>query len=395
MKTKVLLLFFTIFYFQIVNAFVVDGINYNILSGTNVEVGSNTTLNGAITIPSNVVDNGITYTVSKIRQHAFLYSNITSISIPITVTIIGDSAFSNCQGLTNVVIPNSVTSLAGGIFYGCHNLTTAILPNSIIEIPAYTFWNCLSLTNVTYPNSITSIGEGAFAGCGNLTSINIPNSVTSIGNSAFSGTKITSIILPNSITSISDSLFQSCSFLQNITSITSIGGWAFSNCYSLTTVSIPNSVSSIGYSAFRDCTGLTSIICDITTPLVISILDFSNVYGNCILYVPDGSEAIYEAAPIWTYFSPIFPISALGLENFHNNFKVDFYPNPTNDVLNINSKTTILSADLFDLNGRKILSINPNSLDFKINLDAYESGIYLLKVDSDDGSSIQKIIKTN
>lgn len=83
----------------------------------------------------------------------------------------------------------------------------------------------------------------------------------------------------------------------------------------------------------------------------------------------------------------------LSLEELNYGSDVTVYPNPTNDVLNINSKTTILSADLSDLNGRKILSIKPNSIDFKINLDSFDSGIYLLKTYSDSGSSIQKIIK--
>lgn len=134
------------------------------------------------------------------------------------------------------------------------------------------------------------------------------------------------------------------------------------------------------------------------------------IASSGITTIPTGSNVTLDANPLTdgyvlldtgfeTQLNSIFlakvqtPCALLGLHENEFEKSISIYPNPTNDVLNIYSKTTILSADLFNLNGRIILSINPNSLDFKINLDAYESGIYLLKVDSDNGSSIQKIIK--
>jgi hypothetical protein len=85
-----------------------------------------------------------------------------------------------------------VTSIGNRAFYNCSSLTSITIPNSVTSIGDYAFAYC-SLTSVTIPNSVTSIGNNAFAYC-SLTSVTIPNSVTSIGDYAFrSCSSLTSI----------------------------------------------------------------------------------------------------------------------------------------------------------------------------------------------------------
>ena len=228
--------------------------------------------------------------------------NLTSVTIPNSVTSIGSSAFYGCRGLTktnytgdiagwcginfgfgranptaysynlyindvevkDLVIPNSITSIGNYAFSGCSGLTSITIPNSITSIGNYAFSGCSGLTSITIPNSITSIGDGAFSGCCGLTSITIPNSVTSIGDCAFRGcSSLTSVTIPNNVTSIGDRAFSSCRGLTSVTipnSVTSIGSYAFYGCRGLTSVTIPNSVTSIGYEAFDGCSGLTSVV---------------------------------------------------------------------------------------------------------------------------------------
>ena len=193
--------------------------------------------------------------VRSIGTRAFYNNNLTSVTIPNSVTSIGDYAFSN-NNLSSVTIPNSVTSIGDFAFYN-NNLTSVTIPNSVTSIGDYAFSNN-NLTSVTIPNSVTSIGDYAFYN-NNFTSVTIPNSVTSIGNFAFSYNNLTSVTIPNSMTSIRDYAFSNNN-LTSVTipnSVTSIGDYAFYN-NNFTSVTIPNSVTSIGNFAFS-YNNLTSV----------------------------------------------------------------------------------------------------------------------------------------
>ena len=93
--------------------------------------------------------------------------------------------FYNCKNLTSVTIPDSITSIGVGAFSECEKLTTIRLPNSITEIPEYAFSKCKNLTTITIPDSVTSIGNGAFSYCENLNNVTIPARVTNLGEHVF------------------------------------------------------------------------------------------------------------------------------------------------------------------------------------------------------------------
>ena len=136
------------------------------------------------TMPENtsiIIKEGTKY----ISEYAFEdQTNLTSITIPESVTSIGYYAFSG-TGLTSVTIPSSVTSIEGYVFYDCRTLTSVTIPSSVTSIKEYAFAHCWGLTSVSIPSSVTCIREFAFLTCTSLTTVIIPSSVTSIGDYAF------------------------------------------------------------------------------------------------------------------------------------------------------------------------------------------------------------------
>jgi hypothetical protein len=295
---KKLLLLFTVLILTLsarATDFTVNSVAYTITDATNKTVaigtGSNTPAistytNGTFAIPSSVIDNGITYTVTAVGNYA-LYNcfNLTSVTIPSSVTSIGDNAFKGCSGLTSVTIPELITSIGNDAFNYCLNLMSITIPESVTFIGNDAFYSCVSLTSVTIPSSVTSIGFDVFFYCTGLTSVTIPSSVTSIGAAAF----------------------YECRNLKSVTipsSVTSIGMFAFSNCYGLTSVTIPSSITSIGADAFRTCYGLTAIYTNNVDPSKVTLGDsvFIGVAGNCVLCVPVGAKSAYQTAKQWEEF---------------------------------------------------------------------------------------------
>lgn len=206
-----------------------------------------------ISIPSSVV---------KIADAAFVNCTaLESISLPSALTTLGQQAFYNCENLNNVAIPNGVTTIEASAFYNCKSLATLVLPSKITSIKSYAFYGCKKLTSIILPVTLTQIGTAAFRSSG-LVSITIPSGVTSVLEYAFfECTSLTNANIPSSITSISAYTF-SGSALKSIsipTSVKSIGEGAFSYCTMLTSVTIPNSVTDIGSSAFAFCEKLASV----------------------------------------------------------------------------------------------------------------------------------------
>jgi hypothetical protein len=227
--------------------------------------------------------------VTKIGFDAFLGYNITSITIPDSVTWIADRAFYNCESLSSVIIGDGVTAISFCAFLGCYSLTSITIPDSVTSIGTDAFEGCSSLTSIMIPDGVTTIGHGTFSYCSSLTSVTIPDSVTTIGNSAFSNCRsLTSVTIPENVTAI--------------------GNYAFCFCHSLTNVTIPENVATIGYSAFA-WTGLASIYCKAVTPPTIILSDdgfwgaFDWQATNRIIYVPMESVEAYQSAEGWSNYA--------------------------------------------------------------------------------------------
>ena len=301
----------------------------------------------SLTLPSSV---------TRIGDYAFYKcSGLTSLTLPSSVTSIGEFAFMYCSGLTSLTIPSGVTSIGMSAFEYCSSLTSLTLPSSVNEIGIYAFHGCSGLTSLTLPSSVTSsIRDYIFDGlkeCNyfidsdletylahthdwkyipvdeikyyhngqELTKLEIPSGVDKIGSYSFyKGVNLTSLTLPSSVTSLDRSAFEGCSGLTSLTlpsSVTTIGGSAFEGCSGLTSLALPSSVTAIGGSAFEGCSGLTSIYVSWESPLSIAASTFKDANTEkCILYVPKGTYDDYWLSN-WGIFANIVEYDATGIDH--------------------------------------------------------------------------------
>ena len=219
-----------------------------------------------VAVPRGMTSLTIPNTVTSIGNGSFINSAITTLTIPNTITSIGNEAF-RYSAIANLTIPNSVTNLGQGIFRDCAQLVTVVLPSNMTAIPDNMFHGS-SLQHITIPDSVKIIGNHSFEFT-NLTSIIIPEGVTTIGSSAFAGgwppfgrlMAITSITLPSTLTSIGENAFS----LTELTSIeipsgiTVIESNTFFGSLDLASVTLPNTVTEIRSAAFG-FTNLASIV---------------------------------------------------------------------------------------------------------------------------------------
>jgi len=253
--------------FTVTVAAATNTFSFDLTTGTITEYNGTDTV---VVIPSKI--NGVT--VTTIGTDAFLGLNITSVTIPASVTEIGSNAFAGCTNLTSVHYAGDWSNLT--IQSGNPAVQDAanaplfdfeFIPpdNTAVIVTNYKYNGAAA--DVTIPSRyqgkpVTTIGHAAFFNSA-VTSVTIPDSVTSISDEAFINCpKLTNISIPNSVTYIGFSAFSSCTSLKSITlpsSLSFISGALFLGCSQLTTIHIPVSVTSIGNNAFADCPSLMTV----------------------------------------------------------------------------------------------------------------------------------------
>ena len=160
--------------------FEIDDVTYEWTREMNVKVtGYNGTLS-SLTIPPSVEHNGVPYNVTEIGQEAFKDNN-SLVSIDLLpeaghITVIGARAFKGCTNLSdndNRCLPASLTTIEEEAFSGC-NLTKITIPETVTSIGEGAFSDCTSLTSVTLPASVPSWGGNPFVGCNENLIIYVP-----------------------------------------------------------------------------------------------------------------------------------------------------------------------------------------------------------------------------
>ena len=167
---------------------VIDGFKYLLDSDTKTATLVETELYGGdIVIPESVkAKDGNVYKITIIGDKCFFWKSFTSITIPSSVTSLGDDCFNGCTSLKSITIPSSVTTLGKKCLASCFELTSITIPSSVTKLGDACFSGCYNLTSITIPSSVTKLGDLCFETCAKLTSITIPSSVTYLGSDCFS-----------------------------------------------------------------------------------------------------------------------------------------------------------------------------------------------------------------
>jgi len=268
---------------------------------TSVE-GFDTTKTKKITLPETVTTIGDS---AFATYDNFSYSVLEEVTLPRNLKYIGAGAFENCYFLTSIDIPESVTKIGNGAFYGCDNLKN-ISVKSDIDIGNKAFgdrYNLIPAISKTYedsqsdffvwngwvfeyngnsqnpaiPSGTVGIYDDVFAYSG-ITSVTIPEGVKYINYGAFQQcTTLKNIKLPNSLVRINASAFKECTSLSALSlgeGLKTIDSEVFKGCVGLKTVALPSKLETLEYEAFEDCSNLENV----TFPNTLTTADESAFY---------------------------------------------------------------------------------------------------------------------
>ena len=206
--------------------------------------------------------------VSKIAKCAFRkQKTLSTVTMNVLVTEIGDQAFENCEALCGVGIPRPAPGQTGLLrighqaFAGCPKLETCYLPDGVQELGRWAFSNCVSLADLSLPDSITVMYDHVFNDCEALVKMEFPKKMTAVPAGTFAFCcALREVLLPEGITEIHAEAFKNCTALHEIAlpeSLTLISADAFSGS-GLRKIRIPANVQTLAH-AFRNCPELTEI----------------------------------------------------------------------------------------------------------------------------------------
>lgn len=277
----------------------------------------NCSTNGSM-ITENIERVTIGDEVQKLPSNFVSGSKITSLSIPSSLSFIGNNAFSNCSNLSNINVDSNntvfdsrdscnaiINTTTNTLLVGCVN---TVIPSTVTAINNNAFYGCSELTNVIIPNSINTIGSSAFSGCSNLVSVtSMAVDPPSINYNSFDCYNTATLYIPRKnyyayinaygwreftniqgtydfksdgiyydftsdstvcMSGVDDNYFSDCGDVIIPESVcydgkdyivNTIDDKAFYNCSGLTSVIIPNTITTIGDYAFYGCSGLSSL----------------------------------------------------------------------------------------------------------------------------------------
>ena len=220
-------------------------------------IGFKGTENEELVIPETFnSEDGVWYRVTEIDLFAFASCyELTSITLPSSITRVGEFAFLNCPKLKRVNIEslsgwcnidfdnqyaNPLSNRFSSLYLNNEKLSVIDIPEGVNEIKPYAFFGCRSIESVNVPGSVVKINESAFLDCRSLKSITFSQGLKSIGRGSFAYCMaLESLILPDGFTDTE---------------------WlAFYHCYQISSLVVPESMEFFGDLTFSWCVRLSKI----------------------------------------------------------------------------------------------------------------------------------------
>ena len=235
--------------------FFLDYVKYKIVDSHLEVIGCDKVeLLTTVKLYADVKIDGVSLKTRIIKNGIFAGSPIQRITIPSTVTKIGDGCFKNCNSLMRVDLPENLITLGEGCFENCESLYEIAIPEATATLGDYCFKYCTSLKKIGIPHNVTTIGVGCFYACTSLEQVEFDEGIERLSAGCFYGcASLTNIKLANSISDLDEFCFASCRELRVIefsTELDYIGDNCFNGCINIKNVTFKSDVPWLGERPF-------------------------------------------------------------------------------------------------------------------------------------------------
>lgn len=288
---------------------------------------SNTSLSGALIIPDDVIEIGkeafvgtligsvvFSPRLNRIGSSAFYYcTSLTgTLTLPETLTYIGNNAFYRCSFTGELHLPNSLEYIDHSAFSSAGYFVGGLrIPDKITKLYGSTFYNS-GFSGHLDLNNVIEFGAFEFCGCGFTGVLIIPDGTIKIPNNFMqdSSTGLSKIIFPSSLKQIGSCAFERqrrlCEDIIFPEGLVSIEEQAFHECTNIPRIELPSSLQTINRYAFRNCYNISSIVCHAVEPPSVMQGAFDGVAkDNFTVEVPAQSVTRYKTESGWSDFRRI------------------------------------------------------------------------------------------